>query len=345
MASVKEYKCLNCKAGLTFDPASQKWKCGYCFSEFTKAQLDVALKEEEQEQLDQAMPDLDSYHCTSCGAELIIDGTISATHCLYCKSPAIIKSRFTGKFKPKRVIPFKLTKSQAEDLYRKWIKKRLFAPNEFKTQEEIKRVTGVYAPFWLFDCMVDGEIDGEGTKVSSWTVGEYRYTKTKYFRVVRKGKIKYHNIPVDASKKLDDTLMHKMEPYNYNDLTDFSLQYMSGFMAEKYDVEADEAGKVMKERVNDYTEERLKDTVHGYTSYLVQGRQISVADEAHDYSLLPVYILVNNYKEKEHIFMVNGQTGKVVGDAPISFLKQLVFAGSIFAIVWLVAVFGGALIV
>ena len=75
------------------------------------------------------------------------------------------------------------------------------------------------------------------------------------------------------------------------------------------------------------------------------GQQIHISDENHSYSLLPVYILVNKYKEKEHIFMVNGQTGKVVGDAPISFVKQLVFAGAIFAIGWLIAVFGGALIV
>lgn len=343
MSSVKEYKCLNCKAPLVFDPSSQKWKCDYCFSEFTKEQLDTADKEEEL--LDKEMPDLDSYHCTSCGAEIILDSTISATHCLYCKSPAIIQSRFTGKFKPKSLIPFKLTKSQAEEMYRKWIRKRLFAPSSFKTQEEIQRVTGVYAPFWLFDCTVDGQIEGEGTKVHSWMMGEYRYTQTKYYRVVRRGKVNYQRIPVDASKKLDDQWMYKIEPYNYRDLNDFAMQYMSGFMAEKYDVEADEANQVMKKRVEEYMEDRLKDTVQGYTSYLVKGKEMNLVDENHSYSLLPVYILINKYKEKEHIFMVNGQTGKVVGDAPISFVKQVAFVASVFAILWLVAVFGGAFIV
>lgn len=342
MSSVKEYKCLNCKAGLEFDPPSQKWKCHYCFSEFTKEQLDSALKEDELP--DDEMPELNAYHCTSCGAELITDNTTAATTCLYCKSPTIIKSRFTGRFKPKSLIPFKLTKSQAEEIYRKWIRKRLFAPSAFKTQEEIKRVTGVYAPFWLFDCMVDGHIEGEGTKVSSWTIGEYKYIKTKYYKVVRRGKVNYQRIPVDASKKLDDIFMHNIEPYNYDDLTDFSMPYMSGFMAEKYDVEADEAGQVMKQRVEEYTEDRLKETVDSYTSYIVNGKQITLSDQTHSYSMLPVYLLINKYKEKEHIFIVNGQTGKVVGDAPISFLKQMVFATSIFAIVWLLAVFGGALI-
>jgi len=124
-------------------------------------QLPEELPEED-------LPELDSYNCKSCGAELITDGTISATSCLYCKSSAIIKSRFSGRFRPKSLIPFRLTKSQAEEIYRKWIGKRLFAPTEFKTKEEINRVTGIYAPFWLFDCVADGTITGEGTMVSTW---------------------------------------------------------------------------------------------------------------------------------------------------------------------------------
>ena len=150
-------------------------------------------------------------------------------------------------------------------------------------------------------------------------------------------------MPVDASKKLDDTLMHKIEPYNYNDLTGFSMQYMSGFMAEKFDVESEEAKSVMKERVEKYSEDRLRGTVGGYSSFQVTGKQITLSDTVESYSMLPIYLLINKYKEKEHAFIVNGQTGKVVGDTPISFVKQLGFAGSIFAAVWILAVFGGAL--
>lgn len=102
------------------------------------------------------MPELDSYICNSCGAELIADNTTSATFCIYCKSPAVIKSRFSGRFRPRNVIPFRLTKEQAKEIYQKWIKKRIFAPKEFKLKEEVDKITGIYAPFWLFDCKADG---------------------------------------------------------------------------------------------------------------------------------------------------------------------------------------------
>lgn len=343
MSSVNEYKCLNCKAELEFDPPSQKWKCHYCFSEFTKEQLDAVYKQEESSEED--MPELDSYKCPSCGAELIADSTTSATFCLYCKNPTIIKSRFSGRFKPKSLIPFRLTKEQAEDIYRKWIGKSLLTPGEFKRKEEIEKVTGIYAPFWLFDCKADGFIDGEATRVNTWSDGDYNYTQTRYYRVSRSGDAEYKRVPVDASKKLDDKFMHMIEPYNYADLTDFSMQYMSGFMAERYDVEAPEAENVMKERVDGYLEDRLKETVNGYSSVNVKQKQVKLSDVTQDYSMLPIYLMINKFKGKDHIFIVNGQTGKVVGDTPISPLKQLVFAGVVFAVVWIIAVLGGALFV
>ena len=336
-----QYKCLSCSAGLEFNPPSQKWKCHYCFSEFTKEELDIAMGQkpeaEEEEQLE-----LDAYHCNSCGAELLADETTSATFCLYCKNPTIIKSRFTGKFRPKYLIPFRLTKEQAKDLYRTWIGKRMFAPSEFKYQEEIEKITGVYAPFWLFDCKTHGLIQGQGTRVKVWVQGEYRYTQTQFFQVVRRGIGEYKKVPVDASKKLDDNLMQLIEPYHYKDLIDFSKQYMSGFMAERYDVESAEAQTVAKNRVSQFTEKRLQETIGGYTSYHDTNRDIAVQESEENYAMLPVYLLVNKWKGNDHLFMVNGQTGKVVGEAPVSRWKQFRFAGIVFAAVWILGVFGGA---
>ncbi len=327
MDSVKEYKCLNCKAGLEFYPPNQNWKCLYCFNEYSKEQLDAvdSINEPSKKKL----PELDSYRCNSCGAELIVDSIISATFCLYCKNHSIIKTRFAGEFKPNSLIPFKFTKEQAKEIYKKWISKRLFAPNEFKQKEEVEKITGIYTPFWLFDCKVDGMIEGEGTKENSWSDGNYQYTQTKYFRVIRGGNAEYNKVPIDASKKLDDKFMHMIEPYNYEDLKDFSMEYLSGFMAEKYDVEALEAENVMKERVHGYLEERLLDTVAGYTSFNVVDKQIQLTNSNQKYAMLPIYLLINKYKGKGHIFIVNGQTGKVVGDTPISRLKQMLFAGSL----------------
>ena len=125
MEQVKEYECLNCKGQLKFDPHTQTWKCQYCFSEFSREDLDKAYNKKE-ENLDTEMAELNTYHCKNCGAELVADSVTSATFCMYCKSSNIIKSRFSGKFKPEKVIPFKITKEDVIELYKTWINKRIF---------------------------------------------------------------------------------------------------------------------------------------------------------------------------------------------------------------------------
>jgi len=344
MSGVKAYRCLNCGAGLEFHPPSQKWKCHYCFSDFEKQQLDAAGQEAEAAPENEAT-ELDSYHCQNCGAELVTDATLAATHCLYCLSPTIIKTRFAGEFKPQSLIPFYLTKEQAEGIYREWIAKKRFAPDEFKTADEISKITGVYAPFWLFDCQVSGRIDGEGTRSNSYVMGDYRVTNTKYYQVVRAGDYRYERVPVDASMKLDDELMKAVEPFDYSALTDFSLQYMSGFTAEKYDKPADEAEKIMAQRVESQTESQLRREAGDYSSFRIRDKAFTLKDKSHAYSMLPVYVLVDQYNGKEYLFMINGQTGKVCGEAPVSNTKRMTFAGIVFAAVWLLGVLGGALIV
>jgi len=148
---------------------------------------------------------------------------------------------------------------------------------------------------------------------------------------------------VDASKKLDDKYMHMIEPFDYKDLKDFSMKYMSGFMAERYDVESAEAVTILKDRVKDYLSERLRGTVSGYSSCSITSKNINISEIEQSYSMLPVYLLVNKYKDKSHIFMINGQTGKVVGDTPLCLPKQILFAVAVFLLVWIIGVFGGAL--
>ncbi|PHV71943.1 DNA helicase PriA [Sporanaerobium hydrogeniformans] len=347
MAEVKAYKCLSCKAGLEFDPASQKWKCHYCFSSFEKAELDAVYgkEEEKQEETLKESKVLDSYFCSNCGAELIADETTAATFCVYCKSPSIIKRRFEGEFKPRYVIPFKLTYEQAKEIYQSWMKKHVLAPTHFKRKEEVDKITGIYVPFWLFNSQVKGNIVGEGTKIRTWYQGDYQYTQTKYYEVEREGYSEYEKVPIDGSQKLEDALMEKIEPYEYKDLKDFNSAYISGFMAERYDVDSQKAQSSMENRVKQYMSSRLEATITEYNTFIPHSTNYEVKKRESSYAMMPLYILVNEYKGKMHEFVINGQTGKVAGNTPISFKNQLLYGASIFFFSVLILVLGGAFFV
>lgn len=346
MTAVKNYACPSCKAPLAFEPGSGQWKCDYCFNSYTLEQLETQIETSHPEEaLEEDAPELDSYHCENCGAELIADATTAATFCLYCKSPAIIKNRFSGRFKPTQVIPFKLTKKQAETIYRDWIKKCLFAPSAFQSKTTIEEVTGIYAPFWMYDTTMTGTLDGEGQTISHWTTGDYNYTLIKYFRAYRKGTVSYDNVPVDASIKLDDTLMHKIEPFNYADMVPFSMQYLSGFMAERYDLEEENARPFALSRINDYAAKKFKQTISQYQHFTPRLEEYAPQSISDEYVLMPIYLLNNKFKGQDHLFIVNGQTGKVVGQTPISKAKQALFAAALFLGFSLLGVIGGAFFV
>lgn len=342
MAEVKSYKCLNCRAPLHFNPEKQQWSCGYCFSSFTKEELDASPLNGDQPP--EEAEELDVYHCENCGAELIADHATAATFCLYCKSPSVIKARFSGAFKPSRVIPFKVTKKEAEDKYRHWIKKCLFAPRAFKEDEEIEKVTGMYAPFWMYKAAIRASLQGEATTVSSWRVGNYRYTKTKFYDVAREAAFAYDLLPVDGSVKLDDALMEQVEPYDYSGMQPFSMQYMAGFLAERYDVDEEAARKRAKARLDGYAGNRMRETVTGYAAFTPRSSESVYDTLEEDYVLMPIYILNNPFQGKDHIFLVNGQTGKVVGQTPVSRKKQLLFGAAVFLGIYLLGALGGAAI-
>lgn len=362
MAQVRGYECLNCHAELTFDPAVGHWHCAYCFSDFSKEELDKAYSSEEakdamnsQEQEhnhehshnhEQELGDteLDVYHCESCGADLVADETTSSTFCLYCKSPVVIKQRFKGAFEPAYVIPFKITQEDAVGLYREWIKKKILTPKEYKQDEEIEKIKGIYAPFWLFDSTAHVDTEGTGIKVRHWRSGDYEYTQKKYYRVVRSGHVSYEKVPVDSSQKLDDTFMQMIEPYDYKELTDFSMHYMAGFMAEMYDVSSEESAKVMKERVSQFASTRIRETINGYSSFDKDYEHIDFQKIDHHYTLMPIYMVTNIFKDKTYRFFINGQTGKIVGETPISKKRQFALFSAIFWGIFILLVIGGVLV-
>ncbi|RRD95401.1 DNA helicase PriA [Clostridiales bacterium COT073_COT-073] len=349
MESIRDYKCLSCGAGLRFEPNLQKWTCDYCRSVFEKAELENFYNQKEARDRERAaelgledpsqkpVVEMDSYHCKSCGAEIVGDPETIATFCLYCKSPTIIKARMQGEFNPRYVIPFKIDQKKAKELYAKWIKSHFLAPRSFKEDEEIEKIRGVYAPFWLYHSdHVHVYSAGVGETVRTWRSGNTEYTETSYYDVVREGEISYQNIPVDASTKMEDRAMVAIEPFNYAEMCDFSMDYMTGFFAERFDENKDQLESRAKTRMDEYSKEKVRSTIQ-YSRYTPSMEDVSYQQINGDYSLLPVYILTNIYQGKTMQYVVNGQTGKIYGEVPISKGKLASVAGIAFVIFWLLS--------
>ena len=330
MSDINEYKCPSCGGAIEFDSHSQKMKCPYCDTEFdleTLKKYDEQLsKEAEQKddisdwQTDPGKGETDGmnvYTCKSCGGEIVSDENTGATSCPYCGNPVILTERFRGALRPDMVIPFKLDKKAAKEAYYKHIKGRPLLPKVFRRENHIDEIKGIYVPFWLFDADVAADARYKATKVRTWSDSDYDYTETSYYSVDRSGNMSFVSVPVDGSSRMPDDLMESIEPYKVADAVEFQTAYLSGYLADKYDVDAQQSTDRARERMKESAQDVLRDTVKGYASVIPENTNVRISGGDAKYALYPVWILNTTWRGKKYIFAMNGQTGRMTGDLPV----------------------------
>lgn len=341
--SVVDHKCPACLAELKFNPKVQKWVCKYCGSEYSLEELkqeeitnQKASKDESVKQTAKKSANIsyNSYNCPDCGAEIIMDENTSVTECVYCGNTAIITERLVGEFAPKQIIPFKKDKNDAIKAFMDYKKGKRFMPKEFTEKKNIEKISGIYIPFYLYDINSSASIEVEATRSKTWNEGNYRYKKTDYFEATRAGKMSFNMIPTDASKKFPDDIMDSIEPYDYKDLVEFDSSYMSGFLSEKYDLSMDELYERAEKRAKESTIQELLNTVTGYDSKTIKASLAKAEKkDTSKYVLLPVWMLNVKYENKLYTLAMNGQTGKFIGNVPVSKGKVVKLWIEIFAVI------------
>ena len=350
MASqVTNYQCPACTGPLNFDPQTGKVTCEFCGSSYELAEIEALYAQKDEAAAEacakaEAVEEkwdtselkgwgedangMKSYSCPSCMAELICDATTAATSCPYCGNPTVVPGQFSGSLKPDYVIGFKLKKEDAVAALKKHYKKRFFLPKTFKDDNHIEKVQGVYVPFWLFDGEAEGMAVYNATRSRRFKRGSYEITETSHYIVSRSGDISFEKVPVDASTKMPDAHMDSIEPFDYSELKPFSTAYLPGFLADKYDVTVEQSQKRADERCSGTLEEKLRETVIGYETVIPRHENFQLHRGKVHYALLPVWLLNTKWNDKNFLFAMNGQTGKLVGDLPVDRKKYwLTFLG------------------
>ncbi len=331
MPTLQEYKCPCCGGAIAFDSTLQKMKCPFCDTEFdmeTLADYDQALQADQgdrmewetsagQEWSDGEADGLRTYVCKSCGGEIVGDANTAATSCPFCGNPVVMMGQFSGALKPDLVIPFKLDKKAAKAGLQKHLSGKRLLPRVFRSQNHIDEIKGVYVPFWLFDAEADAQIRYQATRVRSWSDSDYDYTETSHYLVHRGGSVAFDHVPVDGSTKMADDLMESIEPYDFSDAVDFKTAYLAGYLADKYDVDAQQSVERANARVKRSTEEAFAATVQGYATVTAESSSIRLRNGRAKYALYPVWLLNTTWQGKQYTFAMNGQTGKFVGDLPV----------------------------
>lgn len=330
-----DYKCPTCNAVILYSAKNKKWNCEYCGNQYTLEDLKKYNKiqninDNTKENKEEANIEYVTYHCKDCGAEIIADAQTSATFCVYCGNTAILKSKLVGKFAPDMIIPFKKEKQIAINEFKRLSKGRPLVPRKFNNEQNIDKIRGIYIPFWIYDICVDGELVIDAKDITSWHSGNYRYTKTDTYSLIRDGNMKFNKIPVDGSTRFDNSIMNSLEPFNYDELEEFNYAYLSGFYAEKYDQNSDELYNLAANRAVNSAKDVMSRSTKIYTSKFIVKDNLKPVPLSKKYVLLPVWMVNVKYNDKMYIFAMNGQTGEFIGNIPIDTKRTIVFSILIF---------------
>ena len=332
---VTNYKCPACGGPLHFDPESQKLKCDFCGSVFEPAEISEQYSEanaaaaaagtqlsESNDVMQWSKEEaahMRAYSCPSCGAQLICDENTAATSCPYCGNPTVVPAQFDGALRPDYIIPFKLKKEEAVKSLKSFYKGKPLLPRAFSENNHIEEIKGVYVPFWLYDGAAATDLSYPGTRVHTHTTRDEIITTTEHFQIERKGTVRFKMVPADASSKMPDELMDAIEPFDYHDLVPFDMSYLPGYLADKYDVSSEEDAKRADTRMKNSAIAEISATVSGYTSVMPETEHVHIVPERVHYAFLPVWMLSTKWKDEIHIFAMNGQTGKFIGDLPVDY--------------------------
>ena len=348
MSSMTEYKCPSCGSTLEFNPEKGKLFCEACGNEYETDAIKAFMKASENEETQERkhfnwdeyrknkeeykpLEGVKVYVCQSCGASIETDENTAATKCPYCDSNVILTDKVSGALTPNAIIPFKITPKDLPKLIKKYCKGKRLIPKGFFDNNKIGRLQGVYVPFWLFDCHADGEAAYMATRVVITRQGKYDCYTTSYYLLEREGEVTFKNIPVDASMRIDNDLMDSVEPFDFNALEEFDKAYLSGFLAESFDTDPDTEMDRASDRMKTSMINSLRQSAVGYNTVIQKSGNINIDGADVKYVLLPVYFLNCTYNGKNYRYAINGQTGKIVGELPISMKKCAAYFGAVAA--------------
>lgn len=314
--SSKDSKCPSCGGKLIFDPEDQNLRCDFCGNKYSpeKIELLMQITEIDTGDADENEDDKCEIVCDSCGAVLITDKNTSATSCSFCGSPAIISRRLSKQFRPDYIIPFKVTKEEAEKKFVEFARSKKYVPKDYFSKSNLESIKGIYVPFWIMSSRCKVSTRGEGIRRRS--VYKDKYSLISDFDV------KYNNVPFDGSLEIADALMEAIEPFDINQRKPFNSSYLQGFYAQKFNLTTDNLCDRILLRMEQYGQETAALSFSGYESVNIGACAARPYELEHAYALYPVWFMNYKYGDRSYMCAVNGQTGKTDGYLPVDAVKR-----------------------
>lgn len=337
--SILSTKCPNCGAPINFNKATELWECIYCGSKYKQEEMQklnasvskIPTTITTSQGVKRRLEEMILYHCVDCKADIMADESNPVETCAYCTSTNITKSKTNEGVAPTKIIPFKITEEEAIKKFQAIAKKRPLMPQVFNDPDNLEFVKGIYIPFWTYDIETNCKMNFTATDKTTWKDSGYTYEKLDKYLVKNEGSMSFSGIITDASTHFDDNLMDSLEPFDFNELVDYNPTYLTDYLVEKYDIESNETLDRAKTKAIETSIEVMKTAVK-HQNKNIDKQEITATKVKEDYIFLPFFMANIKRKGKIYTFAINGQTGKVVCDIPLSKKRTVILSIILFLV-------------
>ncbi|HEV2295577.1 MAG TPA: hypothetical protein VGR35_17140 [Tepidisphaeraceae bacterium] len=350
----RQFACRNCGANLQFAPGTRSLVCPYCgTTNQINAPADARVEELDFAYALRNIPPEDlvetiTVRCNTCGAETTLKPNVTADRCPFCGSAIIAQAVSRRLIKPKALLPFHITHEQAARLFKQWIGSRWFAPNELKHRAERSEINGVYMPCWTYDSDTTTRYTGQRGDdywvTESYTVringrSERRTRQVRRTRWSYASGVIYHHfddVLVLASRSLPKGYAEALEPWDLKNLAPYQDEYLSGFVAESYQLDLPQGFEVAKTIMANHIAMLIRMDIGG-DHQRIDSMDTRYAGVTFKHTLLPVWISAYRFHERTFRFLVNARTGEVQGERPYSWVKITLLILAILIVALLIA--------
>ncbi len=352
-AGPQQFPCKNCGAKLEFAPGSTSLKCPYCGTENAIAVEATPIVEHKIEELAMVAAttatgfgtETKSFKCKACTATSSFPGNVRATRCPFCGSDVVFEQAPNPNVvRPESVLPFQINAAAATEKFRGWLRSRWLAPGALKKMAQLAKIDGMYAPFFTYDAQADSDWSGEAGHYYYVTVpktvnqgGRMVTVQAQERRVRWEYRSGHHaqfydDVLICASTGLPERIVTKAYPFHLSALVPYSPQFLAGFAAEEYSVDPRQGWDKAKGQITSSESRECSRALDGDTQ---RGLRVNtrLSRITWKHMLLPLYVAAYMFGAKTFRFVVNGQTGEVQGEAPISWIKVLAIAGVAIAVI------------
>lgn len=331
--AINKYLCPACGAQAVWTPAKKALICPYCSTE-SAAELQgdgTLVGESDLAEALRALPDekrgwaaeRKTVKCQSCQAISVFDEKRVAQACDFCGSPALMNmDDLQSPIRPGSQLPFQISESTVRETIRQWYGSHFWARSDVGDKALTDTLHGIYLPYWTFDAHVECPWEAEAGYHYYTTDDKgnrQQHTRWEY----ASGHVsQFHDdLLVPASKGVHASLLAELEPFpTTTALLPYDPGYLTGWVVEQYQIDLIEAAQNSRDRMTEIVRQECSNQVPGDTQ---RGLRIAPTFSAQTFkhTLLPVWLLTYTYGSKNYQVAVNGATGKIAGEYPLSWVK------------------------